>query len=501
MKIYIFYTLFFLQISCATIVRPTGGPTDTTAPSLKKTNKHANKINNTVISLNYNENIIIKDPYLIYTSPKVKLNSSVKLKQLTLSAEFDSNYNNLITLNKAIADINENNVADSSYYIIANKPKDTSFISGSLLNYMTRKPSAHYLCQLQYIIKSDTTVFQTFTDTNGYFAINYLPNNIKFSLLHCYNDKNKNYEFDIDESFAFVLNPTTDSMYSLLTLAADKSKQKSLLKYASINNQQFYLVTKDYDQPIISQTHYSIENDSLTTFRVADTLFITLNNKNIEATKKYYLYNYDKLSDSLNINFSSKDYPKLSVRPPLLTLSPNDSLTLISSTPIKTLDDSKIRMSSNSETVKYSANCVNAYTIQLNYTGTHNLIKVFFDSGAITDIFLNQNKSDSINIKIDNIKNYGQLEIITDSNNFKPIFIKLFEKNQEIPKYSFYSYHPKFTSSYILSGTYDILIVQDDDRNKNISGPIPFQKHAETSFYKKDVTIIATFTTSLIIKN
>jgi len=501
MKIYNFYFISILLTSCATIVKPSGGPTDQTAPSRKNSSIETNRKNNTFISLYYNENITIKDPYLIYTSPKVKLNSSVKLKQLTLSAEFDSNYNNLITLNKAIADINENNVADSSYYIIGNKPKDTSFIKGSLLNYMTRKPSAHYLCQLQYILKSDTIVFQTLTDTNGYFTINYLPNNTKFSLLHCYNDKNKNYEFDMDESFAFVLNPTADSMYSLLTLATDKSKQKSLLKYASLNNQQFYLVTKDYDQPIISQSHHSINNDSFTTFKVADTLFVTLNNKNIAATKKYYLYNNDTFSDSLNINFPNKDYPKLSVRAALLTLSPNDSLTLITSTPIKSLDVSKIRLSSNFEPVKYFANMVNAHTIQLNYTGTPNLIKVILDTGALIYIFLNQNKTDSINIKIDNINNYGQLEIITDSNDFKPLLIKLFEKNQDIPKYSFYSNHPKFTSSYIISGTYDILIVEDEDRNRYITGPIPFQKHSEPSFYKKDVTIISSFTTSLIINN
>lgn len=497
MKLHIFYFLIFIQISCATIVRPNGGPSDNIAPDFIKTSiSHDNK-NYSTLTIKYNENIKIQDPYLIYASPSTKLTSSVKLDKLIITGNFNKTYNNLILLNKAIADINENNIRDSSYYLINNNIADTSIIKGRLFSYHTRKPNQNYLCQLQHIIDSDTILFQNFTDTNGYFSIGYLPNINQFNLLTCYNDKNKNYEHDADESLAFVNYPLTDSLYSLLTTLPHIKQAKSISKHSSINNKQFFLVSSDYKNPIISRSNNIIQQDSLITYSMNDTVFVTDIRNIFNRFSSYYIYEDSILSDSVNITYSNINISTPSIRPYKIHLTPNDSLMITSSTPIKSIDHSKIKLYSNSQRIQHTTNLINPHKISFHFEENYDVLKVHLDLGALIDEFFETNQTDSFTIQIDKLSNYGQIEITTDSNNFKPFIIHLFEQNKDVPKYMFYSHSSTFISPYLLSGIYNILLVQDENQNQRIDGPKPYQQQPEKSFFKKNVNVISTFSTSI----
>lgn len=218
-KIFIFAFITALIISlfpqCAKIVAPTGGPKDTIAPVMVRSNPAMNttNFNGDKITLSFDEFIALKDyqKKLAISPPMIK-NPEIVQRGKNIDIKFKDSLKRSTTYTiyfaDAVVDINEGNpIKNFMFAFSTGKTIDSLTLSGKLSDAFTLQPSENVFVMLydknidSFPIKA-LPRYLTRTDKRGIFTFHNLQSKDYkiFALL----DNNSNYKFDqASEDIAF----------------------------------------------------------------------------------------------------------------------------------------------------------------------------------------------------------------------------------------------------------------------------------------------------------
>jgi uncharacterized protein (DUF2141 family) len=214
---FLLQSILFMS-SCAQVVMPSGGKTDTVPPHVRKSvpeNGSAN-FNSKRVEIQFDEFIQLKDlNSQLLISPPMEKQPDVKVKNKTLSIEFqeplkpNTTYN--LNFGSAIADIHESKAAVNFRYVFSTGAfVDSLSVSGTVRNAHTGNPEKAVFVML-YDNAADSTPYLHVpayfgrTDVNGFYRIN----NIRAATYRvvALQDANNNYLVNTDEQIGFRTEP------------------------------------------------------------------------------------------------------------------------------------------------------------------------------------------------------------------------------------------------------------------------------------------------------
>lgn len=200
---------------CAKIVAPTGGPKDTLAPVLIRSNPEPNAINfkGQKISMHFNEYIQLKDlQKKLVLSPPQKQLPEIRLKgkgfDVVFAEELIPNVTYTLYFDDAIGDNNEGNKISNFVFAFSTGPYiDSLVVTGKIVDSYTLDPVEGMLVMLydrftDSLPLRDKPLYVSKTNKQGYFSLN----NLKASdyKIFALSDANSNYLFDqLSEAIAF----------------------------------------------------------------------------------------------------------------------------------------------------------------------------------------------------------------------------------------------------------------------------------------------------------
>jgi len=230
MKFFINFLLFFLIVSCANILPPTGGDKDISPPKIKDIimEEFLKNESSKVVKFEFDENIQFnKWEENFYISPPIKsiVRQQIKGRELMITIE-DSLLEDItytLTLSDCIKDLNEGNILnDLSFSFSTGDAFDTLTLSGTLKDAYTLGSVSNAWIMLFKENIDDTVIFKSSpcyiskTNRNGDF---YFPNlkakNYKVTAL-----TGKDFIYDLEEEIAFFdrkINISKDSFISLFS--------------------------------------------------------------------------------------------------------------------------------------------------------------------------------------------------------------------------------------------------------------------------------------------
>ena len=221
---YLYYCLAllltaFLAQRCANAVAPTGGPTDTTPPTVVETVPENHSINfiGKKIEITFDEYIVLENANQnVLISPPLTEKPDIKLKNKTVVVKFKetlaANTTYTINFGSSIKDLHEGNqFKDYVYSFSTGDHIDTLCIAGKVLNASDKKPvDGVYISlyaadrdNLDSLPMSTIPDYLTKTDKEGNFRLEGLAD--KKYLVFALKDANANLYFDLpNEEVAFL---------------------------------------------------------------------------------------------------------------------------------------------------------------------------------------------------------------------------------------------------------------------------------------------------------
>ena len=410
--------------SCGQQIAPSGGPRDSIPPKFIGSTPPSGAVNfkGNRLVISFDEFITLDNPFekLVYSPiPKKNPEATGRLKNVTIELKdsLQKNTTYFIDFSNSIKDINENNVLQEFSFVFSTGSYiDSGFLFGKILIAETGKPDSTLIAVLQ-------------TDFDDSAVAKITPK---------YYTKLKG-----DGSFSFkYIKPGKYNLFALKD--ADGSK-----KYDQLNEMIGFI-----DRPVIIG-----EDTSFTIYAFGDSLDnkpkIAAKTEKTEVKKPSEKTDIKSLSFANNLQVDKQD---------LLS-----ALKLISSTPIKKYDTSKIRL------VNEKFEELKDYTVELDTTNKiftfnvswkENMIhKLIIENDfAIDTAGLNYNKTDTLSFTTKKESEYGSL--ILNTNNFDSslhpmIFVKL---SSELI-FKKYLVPNKDKIKLIAPGEYSIEILFDTDLN------------------------------------
>lgn len=211
----------WLIVTCANVVSPTGGPQDSTPPSVVKAEPPQGTLNfdQTKVRIYFSEYISLKSVQSqLIISPPMNENPEIKIKGKSIIIEFQEELKDSTTYNlffgDAIVDITENNpISNFQYVFSTGNVLDSLTFKGSVKDAFTLEPVESTNVML-YLDNNDTIPFDsipyfvkpyylTKANEEGNFVFNNLSN--KQFKLFVLEDGNSNMLFDqVTERIAFI---------------------------------------------------------------------------------------------------------------------------------------------------------------------------------------------------------------------------------------------------------------------------------------------------------
>jgi len=197
-----------LLFGCAQQVAPTGGPKDTTPPTVlyEKPANLSSNFEGQQVEIAFDEYIQLRSASdEVVISPPILKSPSYQFKKKSLIVKFDEAFaeNTTYTINfgEAIRDNNEGNILQNYTYVFSTgNHLDSMQVKGQLTYVLTGKPEADALVML-YKNDIDSLPLDTIpdyftrTDENGHYHIKNVAN--QSYKIFALKDENANYKFDV----------------------------------------------------------------------------------------------------------------------------------------------------------------------------------------------------------------------------------------------------------------------------------------------------------------
>ncbi len=495
--LYLSIVLLFLNIACANISSPSGGPKDETPPKIVTTESTPNLLTNfkeETIDITFDEWVKLEDIFnQVLISPPLEKNPEIILRKRTVRVIFDKeealrpNTTYTINFGNAIKDLTEGNVPPNLKYVFSTGNKiDSLSVEGRLVD-VQGSPVEDALFMLyentaDSVVRKERPYYFAKSDKNGAFQIdNVKEGTFKYFALI---DGNLNYLYDLDTEMigfskdSLVLNDSTKAniqlqmfkpipnlrlfgsdtkTYGLVKLQYNQNAKNANPKYENIfESPPIQEIDKDtlkiwYTQPQNSATQWQI----LAT--ATDTVFVKLPNKTDFLKKEKTLTKKTAVSKAQLTFISPKEPVKLSFRHPVYQVN-TDFIYLLEDTtqqrvsPIVLKDSTRFKQVAVSH--KWKENTL--YTLNLY-------------PGAIEDIYGLTNDTLTFKYQTRSLNDYGGIKLtINQLNANRSYFFELLDgKGKNIRPKEILKGKVSYQFAYKLlePDTYEVKITEDLNGN------------------------------------
>ena len=417
-NIFFFILISILLWNCASTGRPSGGPKDTTAPSLVEEESSPNFSTNFTpdkIELVFDEWIELKNPAKeILISPPFFIKPKITQRGKKVTVEFpeeeplreDATYT--LNFGKSIVDFTEANPVEDFRFLFATGDKiDSLTFGGTIVEAYGGEPVKDVLIMLydllgDSVVVSEKPFYFARADENGEFKFEYLKNDT-FKLI-VIEDLNLNYLLDDElERLAFIdstfmLNDSSDFKPELRLFTPEQST-----RIINSNSKTPGLITTVFNKKADLVSYEYLYPDSFDPYveAVGDTLKFWFENEIDSAGIVYGLDTLDFTVKPFDTLFFEKEIRIQNNNLTKLKLAPFDSLVLSFSAPIGSIDTSLISLSDKPKAI---------ITDTLNTKNDSLAINNLIDSTRTNDL-----EKDSTVVKLDSIQKGLDEIIVNDS--------------------------------------------------------------------------------------
>jgi hypothetical protein len=490
--IFILTLISVLFISCAKRGSITGGPKDTIAPVIVKSNPKNYETNFTgkTIKIDFSEYIKVKDinkqlvisPIMEKTPTIVPQGSASKYISISLNEELKPNTTYSFNFGQSITDYNEGIPYSQFKYVFSTGAfVDSLTVSGNLKDAFENKTDEFVTVMLyDAATYNDSLVYKK----KPVYITNTLEKNTAFKIenikegeyyLVALKDKNNNYNYQAkSEKIAFKkekIKIPTDSVYNL-SLFAEKSEIKTYSPTLESNN-KLYL---GYEGESKNVKIFTKKNNIETPLRFAKS-----ENKKSD-TLQVFIPNDAK--DSLNVIVKSDDYfkeysvklKKLKVADSLKVsllankkFSFNEKLTLGATTPIRKINSEKIfirKKDSTSVTFTSEINDLDQL-ISFDFKQEENeKYTIELLPGAIEDEY--NTKTDSLKFDFTKgaLSDFGNLKLRIKNAKKFPFILQILNGSGDIVGEKYCTKETEMYFETIQPSTYQVRLFYDDNNNK-----------------------------------
>jgi hypothetical protein len=502
--------------SCASIQQPMGGPKDSIAPSIiNETPKNYTKnFKAEKIIIEFDEYFKLNNEYTeISISPYQEVPPIYRTKQKRLEIELkdtlETNTTYTINFGKAIGDVNENNLLKNYTYVFATGNQiDSLQISGKVINSSDNKP---VLDATVFIIpvsrdsifgKRRPSIF-TATDSSGNFTLK----NLKEEKYRVYALKEETGGDRIynspKEDIAYLsedlsLNKDTSGIllklfkeipdnYRVLDKRIEKDGKITLIYNRPIENPAIKFISPSGLQPIISYSKKS------------DTTSMWLPNMEFDSVK-FVVNDKDKILDTITLKRNKRDTYTRTIlfSDNLLSgkIVPGNQLIYTFNLPIENMDKSKITLLQDSLLItNYKMENIDPskriFRVMYPWK-TKKQYTLEFKDDAVTDIYGTKNKALTSRFQLDEIENYGNLNLnISRSDTSKYYIVQILNEKNNVYKESTFNFNSTITYNTIPNGKYLVKVIEDINKNGLYdTGNVKRKEQPEKSwFFDKEIVI------------
>lgn len=513
-----YFTLLFiiLLMSCAKRGSISGGTKDTIAPVLKMSfpPNYSTGFKGSEIKLSFNEYIKLKNinKQLIISPPMSKapdISPQVANKTITIKFRDTLLSNTTYSLNfgQSIEDNNEGNPYKQFKYVFSTGAFiDSLSLNGSIKDSYDKK-EPNFVSVMLYEINpkfKDSIVYKE----NPRYITNTLDSSKTFKLenlkagkylLVTLKDENNNNKFDSKkEKIGFHNQYVTipnDSLYELAlfkdtsTFLAFKPSQASanrLIMGYQGNPKDIKVTLKDKSEVIPYIITRFPEKDSVQIWYKP----LKVDSLNVNVIKEKYTQNF-----SFKIKTQKKDSLNITVKQNKL-LPLREKLTLKSSTPLTSFDNSKMQLINKDSIAVQFTTEYDEYNQELKFDFKREPVekyKLKILPGALTD-FLDQ-KNDSLTFAFStlNISDYGNLRVQLQNVKQFPVIVELTNAKGDVMASTYSEANTSIEFNLLEPNLYSLRVIYDENKNKVWDSGNYLQKKQpeEVIYFAKDIDVRA----------
>jgi len=524
----------FLWVGCARIVMPSGGPKDTTPPSVVggKPENGSTNFNGKIIKITFDEFVTLNNPIenVIFSPPlnnRIEYLTQGKSILLKIRDTLQANTTYNVFFSNGIQDYHEGNRLESYNYAFSTGDSiDLYKLFGKVENAQTNKPETDCLVML-YENNTDSLPlttrpdYITKTNKNGEFIFQYLkPKNYKIFALK---DINSDMKYNLPNEFiAFLDTTVTVKFYATDSLLrADKASFIFLRMFQEEDTVQLLSPYLNFQKGVyqfpykipVQDFSFQIESDTSVDFfskinPTRDTLSMylktfftgsaivyiqtdTARRDTVEllpySTPQHIGKNKPAVKEKLNINISNKEDL---YAPTLLNFSypvkPVDSAKLLVIATLRSGKDTSVVYVRIPDSLVMQLPISFTFEPKINYT-LWLADSVFFGYDGTT----NDTLQFSFSKKTE--KDYGNLIVhykVAEANDMDYI-VELQSSNQKSIQKNIVSYSKTIEYKHITPGSYRIKVIEDRNKNgKWDTGNYRKKRQPERIYFiDKDITI------------
>lgn len=508
-----------LVVACASLQTPDGGPRDQTPPKVLSENPEnlSRNFKGKKIEITFDEYFKLSNEFSEVTiSPTQEIPPVLKIKQKTLIINFkdslEANTTYTINFGKAIQDVNESNVLKNYAFVFATgEHLDSLQISGKVVsevdNNFVKEVMVFILPVSRDSIfgKKKPSIYTT-TDTAGRFQLkNLREDDYRIYALketgadRIYNSPNEEIAFLKDS--IHLTKDTGDLVLKLFKEVPEnfRTTDRNLAADGKIS-----LI---FNQPITKPNVTFLDNPGIKNPIIeftpkGDTLSLWLREITFDSLK--VVVNSDKTPlDTINFRRSQKDeYKRTLLFNNNLSggkIAPQRPLTLLFNQPIANIDQNSVNLYADSTkleglVIKKLPPSERKYEVTYPWQ-TKKRYQLVFSEGAATDIYGTANKELKLTFELDEVENYGNLNlIVTKTDSLKNYIVQLltekgavYRQNQVTSKLTNLQYN------YMPTNTYTVKVIEDENNNGEYdTGNLKLKRQPERVYiFEKPIVIRA----------
>jgi len=520
-SISLLFVVVMIAFGCAVQTKPQGGPKDVVPPKLIKATpaNQTHSFSSKIIQLDFDKFFKLSNQFQEITitpapekQPDYNYTKKPKSLIITLKDTLQKNTTYVINFGKSIVDLHEGNVLKNFTYVFSTGTHiDSLSISGKVIDIHTQDREKDVTVML-FSLKQDSLLFgkkkpsiYTTTDTAGNFNISNLHEGIY--KLYALKEATANKIYDNESELIGIpnkiINLQNDTTGILLKLFKQIPTKFRFLERPRFDLDGKILLTfnKPLEKPAVRIISPVAQNEDkyVLISKTRDTALVYVKNMDFDSIK-LVVFDNNKPIDTTTLRKLRKESFVRTVSlatsaDARLILKPTTDLTITSSTPIGTYDQSLIVLNEDSTTVDYTLqqDTTNLKRLTLNYKWKQKAnYTLTFNEGAITGFWGEKNKKMIKKFKLDKPENYSLLTLhITVPDTSKAYIIELLNEQSALLQSNSIRKNTNFAYKNLLAGKYRVRVVYDDNKNgKWDTGSIKENRQPENIWVDRDVILV-----------